>query len=87
MKQLVSAAMQTWTIQRTSSCMHVSILSHQRCLMSLMYTSLHLHGQAVKSDTFAGGGTVQQAFEQVALAMFNYMTPLSGVCIDPSSTR
>lgn len=30
---------------------------------------------------------MQQAFEQVALAMFNYMTPLSGVSIDPSSTR
>lgn len=35
----------------------------------------------------AGGGNVRQAFEQVALAMFNYMTPLSGVSIDDSATR
>lgn len=34
-----------------------------------------------------GGSNVQQAFEQVALAMFNYMTPLSGVSIDESATR
>lgn len=26
-----------------------------------------------------GGGTLREAFEQVALCMFNYMTPLEGI--------
>ena len=80
-------AMQIWTIQRTSSYMHVSAPWRQRCRVSLICTSLHCHGRDVESYNSAGGSTVQQAFEQVALAMFNYMTPLSGVSIDPSSTR
>lgn len=35
----------------------------------------------------AGGATHAKAFEQVALAMFNYMTPLEGIAVDESCTR
>mmetsp|Transcript_36861 Transcript_36861/g.51192 ORF Transcript_36861/g.51192 Transcript_36861/m.51192 type:complete len:213 (+) Transcript_36861:273-911(+) len=33
------------------------------------------------------GGTLEEAFEGCALAMFNYMTPLSGVSVDETLTR
>mmetsp|Transcript_19862 Transcript_19862/g.59983 ORF Transcript_19862/g.59983 Transcript_19862/m.59983 type:complete len:169 (+) Transcript_19862:216-722(+) len=35
----------------------------------------------------AWGATHAKAFEQVALAMFNYMTPLEGIAVDESCTR
>lgn len=35
----------------------------------------------------AWGSTLEEAFEGAALAMFNYMTPLSGVTIDELLTR
>lgn len=34
-----------------------------------------------------GGETLQEAFENVGLCMFNYMTPLKGIGIDPALTR
>ncbi len=37
--------------------------------------------------TAAGGGTIQHAFEQVALAMFNYITPLSGIRVYEAAPR
>eukprot|EP00887_Chlorella_sp_A99_P007899 scaffold20.g7899.t1 len=33
------------------------------------------------------GNTLEEAFEQAALAMFNYMTPLSGIAVDEGATR
>lgn len=33
------------------------------------------------------GRGVEEAFEQAALAMFNYMTPLKGIEVDESLTR
>ena len=41
-----------------------------------MYTNIHL-----------GGDTIEVAFEQVTLAMFNYMTPLQPVGINPECTK
>ncbi|EFN55786.1 hypothetical protein CHLNCDRAFT_14100, partial [Chlorella variabilis] len=35
----------------------------------------------------AWGATLTEAFENVALCMFNYMTPLKGIAIDPALTR
>ncbi|KAL4420217.1 hypothetical protein ABPG77_011041 [Micractinium sp. CCAP 211/92] len=35
----------------------------------------------------AWGGTLREAFENVALCMFNYMTPLKGISVDPAQTR
>jgi SHS2 domain-containing protein len=55
--------------------------------MQSEYGSQLSHERASNACDSAGGSTVQQAFEQVALAMFNYMTPLSGISIDESSTR
>lgn len=35
----------------------------------------------------AGGASLSEAFEQVALAMFNYMTPIDDLKEDPSLTQ
>lgn len=35
----------------------------------------------------AGGATLEEAFGNAGLAMFNYMTPLEGIAIDPGQTR
>jgi SHS2 domain-containing protein len=35
----------------------------------------------------AGGSDLREAFENVGLAMFNYMTPLSGITIDEEQTK
>lgn len=35
----------------------------------------------------AWGETLREAFENVALCMFNYMTPLKGIIVDPAQTR
>lgn len=35
----------------------------------------------------AGGETLREAIENVGLCMFNYMTPLKGIGVDPALTR
>ncbi|KAK9832631.1 hypothetical protein WJX81_005651 [Elliptochloris bilobata] len=35
----------------------------------------------------AWGASLEEAFQNVALAMFNYMTPLEGIAVDESLTR
>eukprot|EP00878_Enallax_costatus_P022734 GHUV01024138.1.p2 GENE.GHUV01024138.1~~GHUV01024138.1.p2 ORF type:complete len:103 (+),score=38.52 GHUV01024138.1:1227-1535(+) len=35
----------------------------------------------------AWGGSLKEAFEQVGLAMFNYMTPVDALCVDDACTR
>jgi hypothetical protein len=35
----------------------------------------------------AGGATLEEAFENVGVCMFNYMTPLEGISVDPALTR
>jgi len=35
----------------------------------------------------SGGPTLEEAFASAALGMYNYMTPLSGVGINPACSR
>lgn len=38
-------------------------------------------------DVVLGGVTLKEAFENAAVAMFNYMTPLTAVIVDESHNR
>ena len=58
----------------------------------LPWHSLFQHALLYASVTYkcsaqAGGDTLEKAMANAGLAMFNYMTPLSGIEIDPSCSR
>lgn len=71
---------------------------HERLWLrrSAAVASLSLNSAACRSCTPSrlhpflpnpGGETLREAFENVGLCMFNYMTPLKGIGIDPALTR
>ena len=95
--------MQTWTTQQTCSFMDVSAwaVPHISCCGWALVRTARPPGMDCPSlppnelpipltrrrTSAAGGESLEEAFENVALCMFNYMTPLAGIAVDESLTR
>lgn len=77
-------ALQILIILQMCSCIPVS---HEPPLFG--YLVVYMVWQVCDAPLLArsGGSTLKEALEGVALAMFNYMTPLANIKVDETLTR
>lgn len=83
-----------WVVVEAPQCVLQSWQLSQLCLSKLAVGLLtqshvcHLLTHVKKHTSHITGGTsLREAFEQVGLAMFNYMTPIDALRLDDACTR